>query len=69
MEGFSLHLPGDMHAVTASHNMLSAILDNHLHQGNALRIDLRNITWRRVLDVNDRALRTSSSGSARGTTV
>jgi formate--tetrahydrofolate ligase len=46
-----------MHAVTAAHNMLSAMLDNHLHQGNALGLDLRNITWRRVLDVNDRALR------------
>jgi formate--tetrahydrofolate ligase len=57
MEDVNLHLTGDMHAVTAAHNMLSAILDNHLHQGNALRIDLRNITWRRVLDVNDRALR------------
>jgi formate--tetrahydrofolate ligase len=57
MEDFNLHLTGDMHAVTAAHNMLSAILDNHLHQGNALRIELRNITWRRVLDVNDRALR------------
>jgi formate--tetrahydrofolate ligase len=57
MEDFNLHLTGDTHAVTAAHNMLSAILDNHLHQGNALGIDLRNITWRRVLDVNDRALR------------
>jgi formate--tetrahydrofolate ligase len=57
MEDVNLHLTGDMHAVTAAHNMLSAILDNHLHQGNALRIELRNITWRRVLDVNDRALR------------
>jgi formate--tetrahydrofolate ligase len=57
MEDFNLHLTGDMHAVTAAHNMLSAILDNHLQQGNALGIDIRNITWRRVLDVNDRALR------------
>ena len=56
-ETLNLHLTGDMHAVTAAHNQLSAMLDNHLHQGNALGIDLRNITWRRVLDVNDRALR------------
>ena len=56
-ETLNLHLTGDMHAVTAAHNMLSAMLDNHLHQGNKLGIDLRNITWRRVLDVNDRALR------------
>jgi formate--tetrahydrofolate ligase len=56
-EALNLHLTGDMHAVTAAHNMLSAMLDNHLHQGNKLGIDLRNITWRRVLDVNDRALR------------
>jgi formate--tetrahydrofolate ligase len=57
MEAFNLHLTGDMHAVTAAHNMLSAMVDNHLHQGNALGLDLHNITWRRVLDVNDRALR------------
>ncbi|GAA0902529.1 formate--tetrahydrofolate ligase [Pseudonocardia zijingensis] len=57
METLNLHLTGDFHAVTAAHNMLSAILDNHLHQGNALGIDLHNITWRRVLDVNDRVLR------------
>jgi formate--tetrahydrofolate ligase len=56
-ETLNLHLTGDMHAVTAAHNMLSAMLDNHLHQGNKLGLDLRNITWRRVLDVNDRALR------------
>ncbi|HTS97036.1 MAG TPA: formate--tetrahydrofolate ligase [Streptosporangiaceae bacterium] len=56
-EKLNLHLTGDMHAVTAAHNQLAAMLDNHLHQGNALGIDLRNITWRRVLDVNDRALR------------
>ena len=56
-ETLNLHLTGDMHAVTAAHNMLSAMLDNHLHQGNKLGIDLHNITWKRVLDVNDRALR------------
>jgi formate--tetrahydrofolate ligase len=56
-EALNLHLTGDMHAVTAAHNMLSAMLDNHLHMGNAIGLDLYNITWRRVLDVNDRALR------------
>ncbi len=57
MEVLNLHLTGDMHAVTAAHNMLAAMLDNHLFQGNALGLDLNEITWRRVLDVNDRALR------------
>ena len=57
MEVLNLHLTGDMHAVTAAHNMLAAMIDNHLFQGNALGIDQHNITWRRVLDVNDRALR------------
>jgi len=57
MEVLNLHLTGDFHAVTAAHNLLAAMLDNHLHQGNALGIDPRSITWRRVLDVNDRALR------------
>jgi formate--tetrahydrofolate ligase len=57
MESLNLHLTGDMHAVTAAHNLLSAMIDNHLYQGNALNLDQHNITWRRVLDVNDRALR------------
>jgi formate--tetrahydrofolate ligase len=57
MEVLNLHLTGDMHAVTAAHNMLSAMVDNHLFQGNKLGLDAHNITWRRVLDVNDRALR------------
>ena len=57
MEQLNLHLTGDFHAVTAAHNLLSAMLDNHLHKGNALGLDMHNITWRRVLDVNDRALR------------
>jgi formate--tetrahydrofolate ligase len=57
MEVLNLHLTGDMHAVTAAHNMLSAMIDNHLYQGNELGLDQHNITWRRVLDVNDRALR------------
>jgi formate--tetrahydrofolate ligase len=57
MEKLNLHLSGDMHAVTAAHNLLSAMLDNHLFRGNALGLDPNSITWRRVLDVNDRALR------------
>jgi formate--tetrahydrofolate ligase len=57
MELLNLHLTGDFHAVTAANNLLAAMLDNHLHQGNELGIDFHNITWRRVLDVNDRALR------------
>ena len=57
MELLNLHLTGDFHAVTAAHNLLSAMVDNHLHQGNELDLDIDNITWRRVLDVNDRSLR------------
>ncbi|MFM8870272.1 MAG: formate--tetrahydrofolate ligase [Actinomycetota bacterium] len=57
MELLNLHLTGDFHAVTAAHNMLAAMLDNHLHQGNKLGLSLKNITWKRVLDVNDRSLR------------
>src|SRR5690349_23399489 len=57
MEVLNLHLTGDTHAVTAAHNLLAAMIDNHLYQGNQLGLDQHNITWRRVLDVNDRALR------------
>ena len=57
MEALNLHLTGDMHAVTAANNLLAAMIDNHLYQGNALGIDVHNVTWRRVADVNDRALR------------
>lgn len=57
MEKLNLHLTGDFHAVTAAHNLLAAMIDNHLHHGNVLGLDPENITWRRVLDVNDRALR------------
>jgi formate--tetrahydrofolate ligase len=57
MEILNLHLTGDFHAVTAAHNMLSALVDNHLFQGNASGLDPHSITWRRVLDVNDRSLR------------
>ena len=57
METLNLHLTGDMHAVTAAHNLLTAMVDNSLHQRNPFQLDPHNITWRRVLDVNDRALR------------
>ncbi|MDP9103356.1 MAG: formate--tetrahydrofolate ligase, partial [Pseudomonadota bacterium] len=57
MEAINLHFTGDFHAITTAHNLLSALLDNHLYWGNALDIDPRSIVWRRVLDVNDRALR------------
>ncbi len=57
MEDINLHFTGDMHAITAANNLLSAMIDNHIHQGNALDIDVTNIVWKRVLDMNDRALR------------
>ena len=57
MEDINLHFTGDMHAIGAAHNLLAAMLDNHLAQGNPLNLDTRRITWRRVLDMNDRALR------------
>jgi len=61
-EALNLHLTGDMHAVTAAHNLLAAMVDNHIYQGNELGIDPQTITWRRVLDVNDRSLRNVVSG-------
>jgi len=57
MEDINLHFTGDFHAITTAHNLLSALIDNHIHQGNALDIDPRRIEWNRVLDMNDRALR------------
>lgn len=57
MEDINLHFTGDIHAITSANNALAALIDNHLHQGNALRIDPRRITWKRALDMNDRALR------------
>ena len=57
MEDINLHFTGDMHAITTANNALSALIDNHLHQGNALGIDQRRIIWKRVVDLNDRALR------------
>lgn len=57
MEDINLHFTGDMHAITAANNLLAAAIDNHIHQGNALRIDVRRVIWKRVMDMNDRALR------------
>jgi len=57
MEQINLHFTGDFHAITSAHNLLSALIDNHIYWGNKLNIDVRRITWRRVMDMNDRALR------------
>lgn len=57
MEDINLHFTGDMHAITAANNLLAAMIDNHVHQGNELHIDVRQVSWRRVMDMNDRALR------------
>jgi len=57
MEDINLHFTGDFHAITSAHNLLSALIDNHIYWGNALGLDTRRITWRRVMDMNDRALR------------
>ena len=69
MEDINLHFTGDFHAITSAHNLLSALIDNHVYWGNELNIDTRRITWRRVLDMNDRALRqvvTSLGGASNG---
>ena len=62
MEDINLHFTGDIHAITSANNALSALIDNHLHQGNALNLDPRRIAWKRVLDMNDRALRQVTIG-------
>jgi len=69
MEEMNLHFTGDFHAITSAHNLLAAMIDNHIHWGNEQEIDLRRVVWRRVLDMNDRALRqtvTSLGGVANG---
>jgi len=69
MEDINLHFTGDFHAITSAHNLLSALIDNHIYWGNALGIDSRRVAWRRVLDMNDRALREivcSLGGAANG---
>lgn len=62
MEDLNLHFTGDMHAITTANNLISACIDNHIHQGNALDIDIDNITWKRCLDMNDRNLRNITIG-------
>ncbi|MTI67567.1 MAG: formate--tetrahydrofolate ligase, partial [Firmicutes bacterium] len=57
MDDINLHFTGDIHAITTAHNLLAALIDNHMHQGNDLNIDQRRVVWNRVLDMNDRALR------------
>jgi formate--tetrahydrofolate ligase len=57
MDEINLHFTGDFHAITSAHNLLTAMIDNHIHWGNALEIDARRVVWRRALDMNDRALR------------
>jgi formate--tetrahydrofolate ligase len=69
MEDINLHFTGDFHAITAAHNLLAAMIDNHLHWGNTLAIDPRRLVWKRVVDMNDRALRQivqSLGGAANG---
>jgi len=69
MEDINLHFTGDFHAIAMAHNLLSALVDNHIHHGNALALDARRISWRRVVDMNDRALRdltVSLGGPANG---
>ena len=69
MERINLHFTGDFHAITAAHNLLAAMIDNHVHWGNELTLDRRRITWRRAMDMNDRALRSiinSLGGAANG---
>jgi len=71
MEAMNLHFTGDFHAVTSAHNLLAAMIDNHIHWGNRLDIDEGRVTWRRVMDMNDRALRdivVSSGGASNGVT-
>lgn len=69
MEDINLHFTGDFHAITSAHNLLAALIDNHIHWGNELQIDARRVTWKRVMDMNDRALRnivSSLGGAANG---
>lgn len=62
MEDINLHFTGDMHAITTANNLISACLDNHIHQGNQLQIDIEHVTWKRCLDMNDRVLRSITVG-------
>ena len=69
MEQINLHFTGDFHAITSAHNLLSAMIDNHIYWGNSLGIDTRRVAWRRVLDMNDRSLRRSTPRSAASPTA
>ena len=62
MEDINLHFTGDFHAITSAHNLLASLIDNHIHHGNELGFDLRRVAWRRVMDMNDRALRQITIG-------
>ncbi|VEI45341.1 formate--tetrahydrofolate ligase [Actinobacillus equuli] len=62
MEDINLHFTGDFHAITSANNLLAALLDNHIYQGNALNIDTKRVLWRRVIDMNDRQLRNVLGG-------
>lgn len=69
MADINLHFTGDLHAITSAHNLLAALIDNHIHQGNELQLDPRRVVWKRVMDINDRALRqivVGLGGPARG---
>ncbi len=66
MEDINLHFTGDFHAITAAHNLLSAMIDNHIYWGNELGIEPKRVTWRRVMDMNDRALRSVAAGLGAG---
>ena len=65
MEDLNLHFTGDFHAITSANNLLAALLDNHIQQGNELRIDTRQVIWKRCMDMNDRALRNIVIGLGR----
>lgn len=65
MDDINLHFNGDMHAITSANNLLSSIIDNHIHQGNILNIDKENVVWKRCLDINDRNLRCITTGQGR----
>ncbi len=69
MDEINLHFTGDFHAITSAHNLLSAMLDNHIHHGNALGLDSRRITWPRTIDMNDRALRVGHRRARADSTV
>ena len=66
MDEINLHFTGDFHAITSAHNLLAAMIDNHMYWGNALRLDQRRVAWRRALDMNDRALRDTIVGLGAG---